>query len=211
MRTETNLTKEPPTRSRPAPGIDVSRVTPKPSWNLRLVLRLRQFVRGLTANVRAEEMLVAAQLLSKPALTHFCQMPADAQRHSLNVLYMLQKADQTDPELAAAALLHDVGKIAADQAGLHLSPWLRGPLVLLDKVAPRQVERWAADDPTQGWRYLLHVHRSHPQIGADWAGADGCSELTCWLIEHHQDTLTHPPQARKEKLLLLLQWADNRN
>ncbi|MBX2999832.1 MAG: HD domain-containing protein [Caldilineaceae bacterium] len=186
-------------------------ISPKPWLPLRIFYRLRQFVRGITAHVSADEMLVVAQVLPKAALTRFCHMPLDAQRHSLNVLYMLQREDLSDPDLAAAALLHDVGKSAAGQIGVQLSPWLKGPLVLLDALLPQWIAGLAQNDPAQGWRYLLHVHLAHPSIGAQWAAEADCSELTCWLIEHHQDTLSGSPQTYNEELLTLLQWADSRN
>lgn len=197
-------------KAAPLPA-DLSKSKQKPGWAIGIGYRLRQFVRGITAQVRADEMVTVSRLLPRAGVAHFCQMPVDAQRHSLNVLYMLQKANVARPELAAAALLHDVGKIAAEQADVHLSPWLRGPLVLLDKLTPSLLERWAVDDPAFGWRYALYVHHAHPAIGAQWAKEDGCSELTCWLIEHHQDVLGHAPEDDNEKLLLLLQWADCRN
>lgn len=168
-------------------------------------------MRGIVANVTADEMLVAAEVLPRAALVHFCKMPLDAQRHSLNVLYCLRKAAWVDPDLAAAALLHDVGKVASDEAGVRFSPWLRGPLVLCNALAPGLLQRWAAEDPHCGWRYLLHVHHMHPAIGAHWAAEAECSELTCWLIEHHQDELIASPRSYREQLLALLQWADNRN
>lgn len=190
---------------------DLSVISSKPWLPSRIFHRLRQFALGITAHVAADEMLIAAQILPKAALARFCHMPLDAQRHSLNVLYLLQSVEQQDPDLAAAALLHDVGKVAADQAGMQLSPWLRGPLVLLDALLPNLMHQLAQDDPAQKWRYLLHVHLAHPAIGAHWAADAECSELTCWLIEHHQDRLSGPPQTYREELLTLLQWADSRN
>jgi hypothetical protein len=190
---------------------DLSVISSRPLLPIRIFYRLRQFMRGITAHVSADEMLVAAQVLPKAALARFCHMPLDAQRHSLNVLYTLQHSDHTDPDLEAAALLHDVGKSAAEQIGIHLSPWLRGPLVLFDALLPQAVAQLAKDDPTQGWRYLLHVHLAHPSIGAQWAAEADCSELTCWLIEHHQDTLSGLPQTYNDELLALLQWADRSN
>jgi len=178
---------------------------------VRLFWRVRQFARGLVAHVDAHEMLAVARLLPKAALCRFCEMPLDGQRHSLNVLYALQAAGWDDPDLCAAALLHDVGKVAGNAAGIQLSPWLRGPLVLLDACAPGRVAKLAAGEPSGGWRYLLHVHREHPAIGAAWAAQDGCSETTCWLIAHHQDKPGSAPAQRREELLALLQWADSRN
>ncbi len=186
--------------------------SPRALLPVRVFWRLRQFVRGVTAHVSADEMLVVAQLLPKAALCRFCAMPLDGQRHSLNVLYSLRAAGWHEPDLEVAALLHDVGKIAGDSAGISLSPWLRGPLVLLNRLASAWMAAQAASDPKDGWRYLLHVHREHPAIGAAWAVEDGCSQLSCWLIAHHQDKRPPaPPTTRQERLLALLQWADIRN
>ncbi len=188
-----------------------AKLSPKPALVIRIYYRICQFIHGLAAHVSADEMLVAAYILPKAALARFCQMPLDAQRHSLNVLYKLEKARWTDPDLAAAALLHDVGTAASAQAGICLNPWWRGPLVLLQALLPGLVQRVAAEDPRCGWRYLLYVHLAHPAIGADWAAEAECSELTCWLIEHHQDKLCTPPRSHREELLAMLQWADNRS
>lgn len=185
--------------------------TKKALLPVRIFWRVRQFVRGIFAHVNADEMLEVTRALPKAAVYRFCQMPLDGQRHSLNVLYALQTAGWHDPDLAAAALLHDVGKVASDAAGIALSPWLRGSLVLLAALAPAKVEALASDNPATGWRYLLYVHREHPAIGAAWAAADGYSELTCWLIEHHQDKPDGQPANRQEELLALLYWADSRN
>jgi len=48
-------------------------------------------------------------------------------------------------------------------------------------------------------------------IGAQWAKAWGCTPLTCWLIEHHQDHLATEPATEAARLLMLLQWADGKN
>lgn len=194
----------------------------------RILRRIRQFMRGITASVSAEEQEQAAQLLPPAGLIRFRQMPVDAQRHSINVLDSLQRAGWNNPELAAAALLHDVGKLAAAEAGLTFNAWVRTALVLLETFAPNLAFRLAVDDAAGGWRYLLHVHVAHPCIGARWAEEDGCSPLTCWLVAHHQDKTevsdSSLEQPRWEagstlqkageghmRLLAALQWADSQN
>lgn len=173
--------------------------------------RLRQFWTGWLAALTPAEVSAALVYLPPAAQAHFQRLPKDAQRHSLNVLQTLQPRTQVTDDLAAAALLHDIGKLAADDAGVRINLWVRGPLVVLEKVAPRLLTAWASADVKQGWRYLLYVHLMHPAIGAQWAQAWGCTALTCWLIEHHQDHLTTAPQTEAEQLLMLLQWADSRN
>jgi hypothetical protein len=177
----------------------------------KALYRLRQFWLGFRANVTDDELEKAAGILTPAAFALFCRLPVDGRRHSLNVLQTLQQAGDTPVELAAAALLHDVGKVAATAAGLEISLWWRGPLVLLETFAPALLTRLGSADPQIPWRYLLYVHQCHPQIGATWAAAADCSALTCWLIAHHQDRLAGVGQAAKERLLARLQWADNLN
>jgi len=179
----------------------------------RIARRVRQFMRGVKATVSAEELQAAVAFLPPSGLERFRQMPVDAQRHSLNVLTTLQHAGWHDPHLAAAALLHDSGKVAAAAAGLTFNAWIRSALVLMDAVAPGLSARLAVDDTYGGWRYLLHVHLEHPRIGADWAEADGCSPLTCWLIAHHQEKAGRRQESNEHRarLLTALQWADGNN
>jgi len=182
----------------------------------QIFYRLRQFWLGFQATVTEDELAQAAALLSPAAFALFCRLPTDGQRHSLNVLQLLQEQGETSPALAAAALLHDVGKVAATDAGLEITLWWRGPLVLLESIAPSLLNRLASPDPTTNWRYLFHVHQEHPQIGAAWAATADCSPLTCWLIAHHQDyrftnAQSGNAQSEKTQLLARLQWADSRN
>jgi hypothetical protein len=187
--------------------------------------RIQQFVRGFRAKVGPDERTSALALLPETAWPLFNALPLDAQRHSLDVLSMLKSAGYQDPDLAAAALLHDMGKIAAQEAGAGISLWMRGLLVMVEAVAPDFLRDQARSEPTAGWRYAIYVHLEHPAIGAERARAVGCSELTCWLIAHHQDTLNaekvidnEGSTARKQgtvgcrkQLLDALQWADGLN
>lgn len=138
-------------------------------------------------------------------------MPVDAQRHSLNVLIELREAGNGNADLAVAALLHDVGKVAAGDAGAYLGLWLRGPMVITEKVAPALLTRLASSQPSTSWRYAIYVQNEHPQIGSKWAADVGCTSLSCWLIEHHQHKQIDHAEPQKLALLKALQWADNRN
>jgi len=163
--------------------------------------------------VTPEERLIPAQVLPPDAIDLFDRMPVDAQHHSLNVLRAVREMGLKDPDLDAAALLHDVGKLSPEPGGQRLGLWLRGPLVLLDATVPGLLTIMAKPEPDAGWRYTVYAHREHPRIGAEWASGAGCSDLTCWLIRHHQDKLNrlNTSSVRDDKLHLLaaLQEADN--
>lgn len=173
--------------------------------------RLRQFWHGLHATVTTDELTKAAGTLPPAAFALFQQLPIDGQRHSLNVLQSLEDEGSVPQPLAIAALLHDVGKVAATEAGLEINLWWRGPLVLLETFAPQLLTRLCSPDPQHGWRYLFYVHQEHPQIGAAWAMDAGCNELACWLIAHHQDRLAFHADDERCPLLARLQRADNAN
>ena len=177
----------------------------------RIRYRVGQFLGGLQAGVTGAEREEAARLLAPAAFCLFQRMPADAQRHSLNVLFTLQRADFADPDLAAAALLHDVGKVAAADAGAPSGLWFRGPLVLAEAIMPGRLAALANDDPDGGWRYAIWVHFEHPHVGADWAHQAGCSDLTCRLIQFHQSNPEAGADEHFVTLLAALRWADDRN
>jgi hypothetical protein len=186
--------------------------------------RIAQFLNGWRATVTTQDLALMEQVLSpvgRETVRLFTRMPVDAQAHSLRVLKSLQADEPTPHELAVAALLHDVGKVAADDAGAYLGLWMRGPLVLLDAWHPDLLVWMSSPQPAASVRYALYVHNEHPQIGAAWAQEAGCTPLTCWLIAHHQDkTATVAPAAATETTfdqttarhcLARLQWADGRN
>ncbi|MCX6045397.1 MAG: HD domain-containing protein [Chloroflexi bacterium] len=185
------------------------RIVPFRFWQ-RSIYRIRQFFQGLSAHISVADRQAVTEILPDAAVALFARMPLDAQRHSLNVMYTLQTAGYDQPDLLVAALLHDVGKVAADDAGVRLGLWLRGPLVLLDAIAPAWLDAWAVADPEQQWRYALYVHRQHPQIGARWASATGCTPDACWLIAQHQASGYQANDPRCA-LLLALQAADGHN
>lgn len=178
---------------------------------MRLRYRVRQFVNGATARIRPDEQAAVDALLPLPARQLFARMPRDARRHSINVMQALREAGFTDRDLLTAALLHDVGKVAADDAGVRINLWLRGPLVVAETVAPGLLRRVAGQDAAQGWRYAVHVHLAHPEIGAAWLADAHLSPRTCWLVAHHQDKTIAGVDTDLRELLAALQWADSIN
>lgn len=180
----------------------------------RVVYRLRQFGRGLWAQIAAAERAEVRRLLAPACASLFERQPPDAQRHSLNVLATLWTQAPVPADLAAAALLHDAGKLAMVDPrtfrGGAFQLWLRGPLVLLEAFAPSTAAAWSSAEPESGWRYLLYVHREHPAIGAHMVREAGGSALTCWLIANHQNREAAGDD-EATSLLRRLQWADNRN
>jgi hypothetical protein len=144
-------------------------------------------------------------VLTEQEAALFNQFSLSDQQHSYQVLCTLQSAGENQPNLLAAALLHDVGKTRAP-----LSIWERSLIVLAEKFVPGKTAVWGQGEP-QGWRRPFVVKAQHPAWGADMAQAAGSHPLTIELIRRHQETLPETAVNESDQLLRRLQWADNQN
>ena len=105
----------------------------------------------------------------------FTQMPTADRRHALDVAARLVAAGQHDPDLLAAALLHDAAK------GHRMRLWHRVGGVLLEAVSRRGLARLALSDE-RSWRYPFHLYLHHAALSADAALAAGCSSRSAAFI-----------------------------
>lgn len=171
--------------------------------------RVAQFFQALTARftITEEEIERAIHVLTPKARALFRRQAASDQRHALAVYDALRQAGHIEPQLLAAALLHDVGKVAIRS---EFSAWLRAVVVLLRRFAPRLLAWLIEGESQDGWRrpFVAYVH--HPEIGARWAQEAGCSPLTVALIRRHEERQADC-QTEEERCLAALQAADNVN
>ena len=102
-------------------------------------------------------------------------MPTADRRHALDVAARLAAGGQRDPDLLAAALLHDAAK------GHRMRLWHRVAGVVLETVAPRALARLASTDQ-ESRRYPFHLYLHHGALSADAALAAGCSPRAAAFI-----------------------------
>ena len=137
--------------------------------------RVGQLIGHVTARVGPGEEAFARQVLPRTAWPLFAQMPVADRRHAIDVAQRLLAAGRDDPELLAAALLHDAAK------GHRMRLWHRVGGVLLDAAAPWLLRRLASPDPaSSGYPWHLFVH--HATLSAEAAIAAGCSTGTADFI-----------------------------
>jgi hypothetical protein len=139
------------------------------------VHRVAQFIGHLTARVDPDEEERARILLPGVAWSLFARMPTADRRHALDVAGRLVAAGHHDPDLLAAALLHDAAK------GSRMRLWHRVAGVAVEAVAPRTLARLASPDE-RSWRYPFHLYLHHATLSADAALAAGCRRRTAALI-----------------------------
>lgn len=137
--------------------------------------RVGQFVGYLTARVDPAEEARARTSLPDAAWPLFAGMPTADRRHALDVAARLVAAGQGDPDLLAAALLHDAAK------GRRLRLWHRVAGVVLQRTAPRALVRLASPDEAS-WRYPFHLFLHHAALSADAALSAGCTDRTAAFI-----------------------------
>jgi hypothetical protein len=170
------------------------------------VYRVRQFIQATSAWIRPAEVEVALleRYLSPQALELFRAMPSQDRQHALNVFRTLQHEGYEEPDLLAAALLHDVGKAVPRGGRVRIGH--RVAVVLMHAFWPALLERLAREDAV-GWRRPFYVQQHHAAISAQLAQEAGCSPVTVDLIRHHEDA----PGPADDSLLAALQAADGTN
>jgi len=137
--------------------------------------RVGQVVGHLTARVDPAEVARARHLLPEGAWQLFAAMPVADRRHALDVAGRLVADGQPDPDLLAAAMLHDAAK------GPRLRLWHRVAGVLLEAIVPRALARLAVADD-RSWRYPFHLYLHHAELSAGAAQRAGCNERTVAFI-----------------------------
>jgi putative nucleotidyltransferase with HDIG domain len=168
------------------------------------IYRIRQFVRAAGSWVEPEDGAEARRHLPPAALSLFEAMPRYDRQHGRSVSWTLQEWGYTDPDLLAAALLHDAGKTVAPGGRMRL--WHRVAVVLMDAFWPALRASIGHDQPGS-WRYPFFVHQRHPALGAELARQSGCSPRTVDLIRRHEEQVVQG----EDRLLAALQAADNVN
>lgn len=116
------------------------------------------------------------RVLPASAWKLFDAMPVADRRHGLDVAHRLLAAGHDDPDLLAAALLHDAAKGSRMRLGHRVAG------VLLQALAPRLLERLARDEP-RSWRYAFHLYLHHGRLSAAAALGAGCSQRTAAFID----------------------------
>lgn len=168
--------------------------------------RLTQFWWNVTAQPLPEPAcLEIAAVLSRSELDLFARFDESDQWHAYRVYRALREADHSQPNLLAAALLHDVGKTREP-----LSPWDRVLVVIVEASMPKQLVKWGQGE-ARGWKRPFVVRSQHARWGAEMAESAGSDPPTVNLILRHQDKLGNGTATIEDELLLLLQRADDQN
>jgi len=160
------------------------------SWFVAASYRLGQGLQhlGLVTPLKAEDHKQVARWLPSSARTLFYTMSKADQQHSLRVCRGLLAQGYVEPDLLAAALLHDVGKAEG-----RVPFWTRPTIVLSKVLAPGWLKRSAIHPHNfttrhvPRWQQALSYAWWHADVGAELAAQAGLSERAALYIRtHHQ-------------------------
>jgi hypothetical protein len=166
----------------------------------RFAYRTRQFWSALAGPRIRVGTGTLLPYLSSLQIALFRQMQTSEQAHSYQVLERLKTSGQTNPDLLAAALLHDVGKFYYPPSLLE-----RVIVVMGNHFFRQSAKHWSEGTPA-GLHRPFVVAAHHPDWGADLARQAGASPRTVDLIRRHHDLLSN-----NDSLLAALQAADDVN
>lgn len=168
--------------------------------------RLTQLWWNLTAAPLPVQVRSEIESILNPAQAElFYRFQEPDQWHAYRVYRTIVDSGQTQPDLLAAALLHDIGKTE-----VKLSVWDRILIVVAGALLPGKTKQWG-QEVDLGWKRPFAVRSHHPRWGASLARAAGSSEITIDLIQRHQDSLLGRAGSADDTLLRQLKWADDLN
>ncbi|GAC1364611.1 MAG: hypothetical protein NVSMB44_24290 [Ktedonobacteraceae bacterium] len=151
---------------------------------------------GFVAPLAPTDCSEVERWLSPTARALFQTMSLADQQHSLRVCRGLQARGCTEPDMLAAALLHDVGKAQG-----RVPFWTRPVIVLSKRLWPEGLKRATLPpdqldrDPVPGWRRALSYAWWHTEVGAVLAERAGISAWSILYIRTH-----HQPQGPAAEL-----------
>lgn len=171
----------------------------------KLPYRIRQFKLAFRPPAQLVKTEDIRAYLTPPQFALFRRLQKSEQWHAFSVMQKLIESGQKNNDLFSAALLHDLGKIH-----YPLNVWERVMIVIVRRVTPGLVQRWGQETP-QGFSKPFVVACHHAEWGADLAARAGASKLTIELIRRHEDHVDENSNSRRDRILRLLQQADNSN
>jgi hypothetical protein len=170
------------------------------AWT-RVRYRVTQFGRWILDSVRPVDRTYVRERLDTPELLDlFTRMSRADQHHGIAVARTLECRREHNPDLIAAALLHDVGK-----SRVRVSVWARVMVVLGEWLLPNAAARWGQGE-AKGLPRAFVVRRRHAAWGAEMTDGAGASAITVGLIRSHHEPDGAPTGTRR--MLAALHAAD---
>ena len=176
---------------------------------VRIMYRVRQFWRTITAKPDPLELEEALALLTPSQAVLFSSLQPGEQYHALEMVHKLVDQGESQPDLLVAALLHDVGKLR-----YKMNPLERAVVVLVRRLSPETARQWGSPpskgwESLPGWRKPFVVAEQHDTWGAEMAHQAGVSPMAEDLIRRHHQQPAEATGGIENALLYKLWVVDN--
>lgn len=173
----------------------------------RILYRTSQFWLAWQPRPHLAEVDLARRWLNPAQFALFNSLPPAEKAHGLRVCARLTAGGQSDPDLLAAALLHDCGKSRSP-----LNPFERALIVLIQGLLPRLAQRLGRGELAacrSRLRRIFIVAEQHPAWSGELMRRAGATPRAARLAAAHQADQPAGLDAAEMHLLRLLQAADN--
>lgn len=158
----------------------------------KMLYRIQQFIKAITAKVSEEEKQWISQQLSKAECELFFKLKVHEQRHCIDVAKVLSVNPRENHEMIRLGLLHDIGKIK-----YPLNPIEKSIIVLLDQLTKGKIQRMTS-------LKIVKCYYEHAEIGY---------ELLKALAQYDETFLErvrrHHSQGKGDEVLECLKNADD--
>ena len=172
-----------------------------------LLHRLEQGLRALFAFAQTVDYSLAEPYLTEKEMALFRCLAKNEQLHSLNVLRtVLAQEAETPRDLAAAAILHDVGK-----SRWRLAVWQKTIAVLVGKLLPKLEQRLSREENLNFWTAPFVVRRHHPKWSGELLQEINSAPAVIWLASHHAHHTEKFKDSPYYDWLVRLEAADGEN
>ncbi len=171
--------------------------------------RIEQFWNALIAKPNNSDLALVSRILPAELMVLFYQMTRDEQAHSIRVCRRLIAEGESESDLLAAALLHDIGKI-----NYPLKLWERVWVVLWSMIKNNRNRTnwqvpWKEINQHPWWKRALIVAENHAEWGSQILQDYHANPRIIWLVRYHQEGKENGNWNKDRILLEKLKRADD--
>jgi len=140
-----------------------------------MIKRIRQFLLCLFSSLSCQDLKYIDKKLDSNIKDIFLKLSKYEKKHSILVAQAVEKENKNDPDLAKAALLHDIGKNE-----YHINIIKKSILVVLDHLTKGSLKKITGNKS-------INIFYNHGQIGYDILKDSGYNERILFIVKNHHN------------------------
>ncbi|MDV3429288.1 MAG: HDIG domain-containing protein [Bacillota bacterium] len=140
-----------------------------------MIKRIRQFLICIFSSLNSQDIEYIDNKLDIDIKDIFLKLSKYEKKHSILVAQAVEKEFKNDPDLAKAALLHDIGKTK-----YHINIIQKSLLVLFDRLTKGKLKKITGNKS-------IYIFYNHGQMGYDILKNSGYNERILFIVKNHHN------------------------